>query len=98
MNTFAERLTASHERLLAQLDGTFDGALIRIAKMTAECPPAPTLHARINDAGLESVDCTGVITGNADLECLRGEPNPNPESPPQCYPLQSSESWTERSL
>lgn len=46
-------------------------------------PDAPT------DPGLQSVDSTGVITGNADLEasCTWSPPTHSPEQPPQVWPL-----------
>lgn len=107
------RFSARHAQTMAALDATFDGALIHIAKMTADCPAAPTLHARINDAGLEtaptadglevtgSIDYVGhIFTGNDEMDYGAGgeaKPADQFERVAQVWPLQSSESWTERS-
>lgn len=37
-------------------------------------------------SGLEVIDMTGVITGNADIECLQGTQPPFELVPPQVYP------------
>lgn len=57
--------------------------LLREQFQSLAIPDAPT------DAGLQSVDSTGVITGNADLEasCTWSPPTHSPEQPPQVWPL-----------
>lgn len=39
------------------------------------------------DDGLEAIDCTGVITGNADIACERGTAQPDTACTLPIYPL-----------
>jgi hypothetical protein len=81
---------AFHARLLAPLDGAVAESNIALRDLKASQPKLfPDFHARCGDPQ--------ILTGNADLVSARGEANPNPEHPPQCYPLQSDDSWTVRS-
>lgn len=40
-----------------------------------------------NDDGLQAVDCTGVIKGNADIVCERATPTPDTACTLPIYPL-----------
>ena len=85
---------AFHGPLLAGLDDLAVESRIAVDGAQRAYPALfPNFHARCGDQGLEVLMLT-----NPDLECERTEPKAEFERPPQCYPLQSSESWTELGL
>lgn len=84
---------AFHGPLLAALNDLAVESRIALDGAQRACAALfPNFHSRCGDRGLEVL-----MLANADIECARTEPKAEFERPPQVYPLQSSESWTERS-
>ena len=86
--------SAVHEdRVMSMIDGVAIQAKDVLANTRMQSPHAfdERRDRRVNDheTGIDSIDCTGVIVGNDEIVCERGEAKPDGAFTLQIYPKSS---------